>query len=69
MIAKFKLVEKTETEYGGKVKFLPVVNGSAENENFFKWTPYGEISIGTINQIVLDKMTVGKDYYVDFREA
>lgn len=69
MRAKFKLIEKTETEYGGKVKLTPVTGNSVENEEFFKWTPYGEISVGTINPAVLAKMSVGKDYYVDFTEA
>lgn len=69
MRAKFELTQKTETLEGGEVKFQPVVDGSPENESFFKWTPYGEISIGTINKTVLEQMTVGKQYYVDFTEA
>lgn len=70
MRAKFKLTEKTELEGNySRVKFQPVTGGSIENESFFKWTPYGSIDIGTINENVLKSMTVGKSYYVDFTEA
>lgn len=69
MRAKFKLMEKTETTYGGKVRLEPVTGGSKENEEFFKWTPYGSIDVGTINDNVLKNMIVGKEYFVDFTLA
>ena len=70
MRAKFELIEKTELSGNcGRVKFTPVTGGSPENDSFFRWTPFGSIEIGTINQAVLDQMTVGKKYYVDFTEA
>lgn len=69
MRAKFKLTEKTETLNGGHVNFEPVTSNSKENEEFFKWTPWGTIKIGTINEKALATMEVGKDYYVDFTKA
>jgi len=70
MRAKFKLTEKTEMEgNSGKVKFQPVTGGSPENETFFKWTPYGQIEIGTINEEVLKQLEVGAEYFVDFTKA
>ncbi len=69
MRAKFKLIEKVILENGGRIKLVPVTSNSPENELFFKWTPFGEIIIGTINESVLNKMTVGKSYYVDFTET
>lgn len=70
MRAKFKLVEKVQLEGNfGRVKFTPVTSGSPENESFFKWTPFGSIEIGTINEAVMAKLEVGKQYYVDFTEA
>lgn len=65
--AKFECQEVTNTVDGKKVKLIPVVGGSEENENFFKWTPYGAIELGTINPNV--EFTPGKKYYVDFTEA
>jgi hypothetical protein len=67
--AKFKCVELTQTENGEKIKLIPVSSGSKENENFFKWTPYGSIEIGTINTEAAKEFNVGKQYYVDFTLA
>lgn len=64
--AKFKCVEKTQTEMGEKIKLTPVTGGSKENENFFKWTPYGSIEIGTINEDAAKEFEVSKEYFVDF---
>jgi hypothetical protein len=70
MRAKFKLVQKTISEGGCRLKFEPVTTGSYENEQFFKWTPYGSIDIGTINQAVEEKFSkIGAEYYVDFTPA
>lgn len=69
MRAKFRLIRKVELLEGGELEFSPVTTGSAENESFFKWTPYGTITIGTVNETVLNAMQIGKEYYVDFTEA
>lgn len=69
MRAKFKLTEKIQTENGYSLKFSPVISGSPENETFFKWTPWGEIKIGTVNSNIVDSMNVGTEYYIDFTEA
>jgi hypothetical protein len=66
---KMKLEKKTQTTSGRELSLNPVTGGSAENDAFFKYTPYGEISIGLVNATVADAMTVGKAYYVDFTEA
>lgn len=52
-------------EPGYEVTMQPVSGGSAENENFFKYTPYGELKIGTINPEVAKRLEVGKTYYLD----
>lgn len=41
----------------------PVINGSAENEKFYKWTPGGRFDLQTLSG---DHFEVGKEYYVDF---
>ena len=69
MRCKVRLEAVTKTINGNEVVLRPVTSGSQENQSFFKYTPYGEIKLGTINNEVVEKMTVGKEYYVDFTEA
>lgn len=69
MRAKMKCVSVTKTENGTKIKLEPVTTGSPENENFFKWTPYGVCEIGTINEEFAGKFIPGKEFYLDFSEA
>jgi len=54
---------------GGTVRFCPVINGSPENESFYKYTPGGSLVLSTINQAAFDQFTAGKEYYVDVSEA
>lgn len=68
--AKFKVASVTEQEGGLKTATLhPVTTGSPENEQFFKWTPSGQIQLGTINPKAAEKFVPGKQFYVDFVEA
>jgi hypothetical protein len=67
--AKFKCVEKTQMESGEKIKLHPVTGGSPENENFFKWTPFGQIEIGILNENASKEFEVGQEYLVDFTKA
>ena len=53
----------------GKIKLTPVMDGSEENRRFFKYTPYGQIEIGTINEDAIKQFIPGKSFYVDFTEA
>lgn len=71
--AKFYVhkVEKTgdgENE-GYSIALNPVVGTSEENKEFFKWTPCGQITIGTVNPLAAKKFEVGQEYYVDFTKA
>lgn len=67
--AKFKVEEITRTTSGHAVRLVPVSSGSKENEEFFKWTPWGEIKIGTINADAASQFEPGKQFYVDFTPA
>ncbi len=67
--AKFKCDEVSQTVNGGKIILSPVTSGSPENEEFFRWTPYGKIEIGTINPKAIKQFIPGKDYYVDFTKC
>lgn len=72
--AKFKVDGKkpyneSEPETGGAVSLSPVYSGSPENEQFYKWTPGGNISLSTVNGAAFGAFEVGKEYYVDFTPA
>lgn len=67
--AKFKLVRREEGSEGFSLKFEPVTSGSPENDQFFKYTPWGELSLGTINAEAAREFTVGDEYYLDFTPA
>lgn len=65
--AKFKVQSVTEQEGGLKTATLhPVTSGSPENAQFFKWTPSGQIQLGTINPAAAEQFVPGKEFYVDF---
>ena len=66
---KFRCELKTQTASGFSVKFRPVTGGSAENENFFKWTPCGTLEFGTINEVAAAQFEPGKEYYIDISPA
>lgn len=66
--AKFTVDTKLETPYNFKFTMFPVVTGSPENEEFFKTTPAGQITI-QVAKALGDIFQVGKSYYVDFTEA
>lgn len=68
--AKFKVASVTESEGGLKTATLhPVTSGSPENAEFFKWTPSGQIQLGTINPAAAEQFTPGRQFYVDFTQA
>jgi hypothetical protein len=60
---------------GGYVKFGAVWEGSSEkqalseNAIFGHYTPCAEFNASILNQAVVDKLVVGKKYYVTFTEA
>lgn len=68
-VVKMKCDSVTHTLSGGEVKLVPVTGGSPENESFFKWTPYGEFKMGTINEAVIGMFVPGNEYMVTIRKA
>lgn len=68
--AKFKVISVTEQEGGLKtVELQPVTSGSPENDRFFKWTPFGQIKMGTVNTDAAVQFVPGDMFYVDFTKA
>lgn len=65
--AKFQCINKEETTSGSSYTLSVVTSGSRENEEFFKFTPSGEIKLSVLNENV--KFEVGKFYFVDFTES
>lgn len=67
--AKFKCTALNPKDGGGNVTLEPVIGGSDENDSFFKYTPYGRLEMGTINQAAFDAFEVGHSYYIDISPA
>lgn len=68
--AKFVVTNKEDTiASGSTVKLSAVTSGSAENEDFYKYTPSGQITLSTINEKAASEFKVGSFYYVDFTEV
>lgn len=65
--AKFECHEVAKTVHGQTVRMRPVTGGSKDNDSFFKWTPCGNLEMGTVNSDV--NFEPGKKYYLDFTEA
>lgn len=69
---KMKCVSKTEPGSDGTISNLrlePVYTGSEENKKFFKYTPCGQLSFGTINTDAAEELIEGEEYYVDIYRA
>lgn len=64
---KVVCTKETRTITGKEYTFMPVTATSPENQDFFKFTPYGEFNFGSVNENV--NFDVGKEYFVDFTEA
>lgn len=58
----------TDSE-GKSITLSPVISGSKENEDFYRWTPGGQILLSTINEAAAAQFEVGKEFYVDFTPA
>lgn len=52
----------------GVVILEPVYSGSKENEEFFKATPGGQVTLTIANPDVASKFVEGRSYYLDFFE-
>jgi hypothetical protein len=58
-----------EDEGGGSVKLRPVTCGSAENDNFYRYTPAGSLALSVINSEAVKQFELGRSYYVDVSPA
>ena len=68
--AKFRVASKTESANKAFVVHLePVITGSEENKQFYKWTPSGKIELATVNEDAAKQFEVGTEMYIDFTPA
>lgn len=72
--AKFKVDSITRTkQYDGQeaqtIRLTPVVDGSEENKQFYKYTPGGSIDLSTVNADAGNQFELGAQFYVDFTKA
>ena len=67
--AKFRVTDKEPYDQGFVIKMTPVTTGSEENESFYRYTPYGQFEMGTVNERAADYFEVGQEYYLDFKKA
>lgn len=52
-----------------KVTLTPVMDGSDENKEFWKWTPSGHIEMDITNEAAVKYFELGEEYYIDFKKA
>jgi len=66
--AKFKCdaIKKRDDVEGAEIYMIPVVGGSEENDQFFKYTPWGSFHMGVVSTDTASLFEVGKEYYLDF---
>ena len=64
---KFKCDSVTQFEGAASVVLTPVVGGTDENKEFWKYTPSGKLEFNYVNENV--KFIPGKTYYLDVTEA
>ncbi len=67
--AKFAVDSVTYTKDAGSVKLTPVISGSEENKQFYRWTPGGSISLEVVNLDAVRQFVPGNAVYVDFTPA
>lgn len=62
---QFRCNSVTKTESGFNADFSAVTTGPG-TEEYFKYTPYGTLNIGTLKE---QNFEPGKDYFIDIRDA
>jgi len=69
VVTKIEITASGQEGELGTVHLSPVVSGSKENEQFYKYTPCGGMTLGTVNPAALNCFKVGKEYFIDFTPA
>lgn len=70
--AKFKVHNITTFSDGAaRIDMAPVYDSNPQSENaqFFKATPWGQITLGTVSKDAAARFSLGGEFYVDFTPA
>lgn len=69
--AKFRVHCSVPQGDGFRIDLSPVYDSNPESENgrFYKATPWGQITLGTVNPAVAEHLKPGTEFYVDFTPA
>lgn len=69
--AKFRVHCVIPSGDGFRIDMSPVYSSDPESENgkFFKATPWGQITLGTVNAEAAAQFTPGAEFYLDFTPA
>lgn len=67
--AKFHchMIRKSEDGSACLVRLSAVTTGSAENEQWSKYTPSGDLSLDISNPAAFDQFEHGKEYFIDIK--
>lgn len=68
-INQYKGTEIIGKEKAYSISLSPVTSGSKENDEFYKYTPGGSLTLTTVNAKAGEQFEAGKHYYVDITEA
>jgi hypothetical protein len=68
--AKFRVNCVVPSGNGVRIDLHPVYDSDPNSENgkFFNATPWGHITLGTMNAAAAAQFTPGAEFYVDFME-
>ena len=67
---KFSCVNVETANNQSMIKLQAVTTGSEENDSFFKYTPWGNLEFGWIDEQKASQMfTVGKEYFIDIMKS
>lgn len=66
--AKFRVNCVTPSGDCARIDMAPVYDSNKESENgkFYQATPWGQITLGTVNPHVAEALPVGTEVFVDF---
>ena len=69
---KFRVTEITRNDWNpqsSQIKLEAVYTGSPEDNTYAEATPYGAISMTVNKPAAVEKLALGKSFYVDFTPA
>jgi hypothetical protein len=69
VVCKFICESVMNTAAGASVRLRPVHAGSKENEEFYKYTPGGELKLEVINPEASKQFVPGTEYYISISPA